>query len=37
MSQKYYCNDCHRLMDGIEYMMHPADHWVTRVNVEVSS
>ena len=36
MSQKYYCSDCHSLMDGNEYMMHPADHWVQRVNVEAS-
>jgi hypothetical protein len=34
--QKYYCRDCGKLMDGIEYMLHPGDHWLTRVNVEVS-
>ena len=35
MSQKYYCNDCRRLMDMSEYMLHSPYHYVERVYVEV--
>ena len=36
-SSKYYCRDCRRVMDGIEYMQHPADHWVSKVRMEMIS
>ncbi len=36
-SSNCYCRDCHRVMDGIEYMQHSADHWVSKVQMEVIS
>ena len=36
-TSKYYCHDCGRVMDGIEYMQHPSDHWVSKVQMEVIS
>jgi hypothetical protein len=32
-SSKYYCGDCGRVMDGMEYMEHSADHWVSKVQM----
>ena len=35
MREMYHCLDCGKLMDGTEYMLHSADHWVEKVRVEV--